>query len=36
MKMTDESTFGKPAEGLQGLFSIGADGLIDEDKANTP
>jgi serine/threonine protein kinase len=36
MKMTDESTFGKPAEGLQGLFSIGADGLIDEDKDNTP
>ncbi|MHC4540470.1 MAG: protein kinase domain-containing protein, partial [Planctomycetota bacterium] len=34
--MTDESTFGKPAEGLQELFSIGADGLIDEDRDNAP
>jgi serine/threonine protein kinase/tetratricopeptide (TPR) repeat protein len=36
MKMTDESTFGKPAEGLQELFSIGADGFIDEDKDSAP
>ena len=36
MKMADESTFGKPAEGLRELFSIGADGLIDEDKDNAP
>ena len=34
--MADESTFGKPAEGLQELFSIGADGLVDEDKDNAP
>jgi len=34
--MADESTFGKPAEGLQELFSIGADGLTDEDKDNAP
>ena len=34
--MADDSTFGKPAEGLQELFSIGADGLIDEDKDNVP
>ena len=34
--MADESTFGKPAEGLRELFSIGADGLIDEDKDNAP
>jgi len=36
--MADESTFGKPPEGLQELFSIGADGLIDEDedKDNAP
>ena len=34
--MADESTFGKPAEGLQELFSIGAEGLIDEDKDTAP
>ena len=34
--MADESTFGKPAEQLQELFSIGADGLTDEDKDNAP